>query len=171
MWPTTSKLRAALGSLAPAPSFLLLGQGPPGVCSSRGREESLKVPSRATSHSTHSVLSTWVPGRVGITLSLLEMSNPLFRISHSLSNQWQEARIEVPPQYISSLTHSLTQVAEKMRDINVRLPTNIHPEQYKVSVPPVCLKTHPPQVHLIPFIVEDNFTIAGHVEISLNVGF
>ena len=106
MWPTTSKLRAALGSLAPAPSFLLLGQGPPGVCSSRGREESLKVPSRATSHSTHSVLSTWVPGRVGITLSLLEMSNPLFRISHSLSNQWQEARIEVPPQYISSLTHS-----------------------------------------------------------------
>ena len=26
------------------------------------------------------------------------------------------------------------------------------------------------QVHLIPFIVEDNFTIAGQVEIKLNVG-
>ena len=25
------------------------------------------------------------------------------------------------------------------------------------------------QVHLIPFIVEDNFTIAGHVEILMNV--
>jgi len=62
------------------------------------------------------------------------------RISHSLSNQWQEARIEV---------------AEKIRDINVRLPTNIHPELY--------------EVHLIPFIVEDNFTIAGQVEIKLNV--
>jgi len=73
-------------------------------------------------------------------LTVEHMGTWTCRISHSMSNQWQEARIEV---------------AEKMRDINVRLPTNIHPEQYKV--------------HLIPFIVEDNFTIAGHVEISLNV--
>ena len=64
-----------------------------------------------------------------------------------------------------------------MRDINVRLPTNIHPEQYKVITPslPPSPAHHIPslsqnQVHLIPFIVEDNFTIAGHVEISLNVG-
>ena len=58
----------------------------------------------------------------------------------------------------------------KMRDINVRLPTNIHPEQYKVGSPHARLSQNPHQVHLIPFIVEDNFTIAGHVEISLNVG-
>jgi len=62
------------------------------------------------------------------------------RISHTGSNQWQEARLEV---------------AADMRDIDVRLPTHIRPERY--------------QVHLIPFIVEDNFTIAGHVEISLKV--
>ena len=58
----------------------------------------------------------------------------------------------------------------KMRDINVRLPTNIHPEQYKVGSPHARLSQNPHQVHLIPFIIEDNFTIAGHVEISLNVG-
>ena len=33
----------------------------------------------------------------------------------------------------------------------------------------LCHKVHQ-QVHLIPFIVEDNFTIAGQVEIKLNVG-
>ena len=42
-----------------------------------------------------------------------------------------------------------------MRDINVRLPTNIQPSNY--------------QIHLIPFIIPDNFTISGHVEMDLDV--
>jgi len=62
------------------------------------------------------------------------------RVTHTGSTQWQEARIEV---------------VENMKNINVRLPTHITPERY--------------EVHLIPFIVEDNFTIAGHVNIQLEV--
>ena len=42
-----------------------------------------------------------------------------------------------------------------MRDINVRLPSNIQPSSY--------------MIHLIPFIIPDNFTISGHVEIDLDV--
>ena len=59
---------------------------------------------------------------------------------HTASERFQEASIEV---------------AENMRDIDVRLPTNIQPSKY--------------QIHLIPFIIPDNFTISGHVEIDLDI--
>ena len=59
---------------------------------------------------------------------------------HTASERFQEASLEV---------------AENMRDIDVRLPTNIQPSNY--------------QIHLIPFIIPDNFTISGHVEIDLDV--
>jgi len=62
------------------------------------------------------------------------------RVQHSGSEKYQEARLEV---------------ALNMREIDVRLPSNIKPSRY--------------QLHLIPFIIPDNFSISGHVEIDIDV--
>jgi len=74
------------------------------------------------------------------SLSVWDLGTWTCRVHHSASDKYQEAHIEV---------------AENIKDINVRLPTNIKPESYQIS--------------LIPFIVPDNFTIYGHEEILLEV--
>jgi len=74
------------------------------------------------------------------SLNEIDLGTWVCRIEHSSSKLWQEARIEVVP---------------NIRDIDVRLPKNIKPTRY--------------EVHLMPFIVEDNFTIAGHVQIEVTV--
>ena len=62
------------------------------------------------------------------------------RVHHSASRQFQEAHI---------------QVTRPKEDVYVRLPTNIKPSRY--------------EVFLIPFIIPDNFTIAGEVNIDINI--
>eukprot|EP00092_Neocalanus_flemingeri_P026889 GFUD01029145.1.p1 GENE.GFUD01029145.1~~GFUD01029145.1.p1 ORF type:complete len:1053 (+),score=224.11 GFUD01029145.1:199-3357(+) len=74
------------------------------------------------------------------SLSSWDLGTWSCRVHHSASEKYQEAHIEV---------------SENIRDINVRLPTNVKPSRY--------------QLYLIPFIVPDNFTISGHVEIQLDV--
>ena len=59
---------------------------------------------------------------------------------HSASRQFQEAHI---------------QVTRPKEDVYVRLPTNIKPSRY--------------EVFLIPFIIPDNFTIAGEVNVDINI--
>jgi len=73
-------------------------------------------------------------------VSVRDLGTWTCRVLHTASEKYQEARLVVE---------------ENMRDINVRLPTNIRPSSY--------------MIHLIPFIIPDNFTISGHVEIDLDV--
>jgi len=73
-------------------------------------------------------------------LSEFDLGTWTCRIQHSASEKYQEAHIEV---------------TENIRDINVRLPTNIKPSKY--------------QIYLIPFLIPENFTISGHIEIDLDV--
>jgi len=74
------------------------------------------------------------------SLSVWDLGTWTCRVHHTASEKYQEARLVVE---------------ENMRDINVRLPTNIQPSSY--------------MIHLIPFIIPDNFTISGHVDIDLDV--
>jgi len=66
------------------------------------------------------------------------------RVYHSGGKKWQEAHFHV----------SSSQKKEK-DDIYVRLPTNIKPSRY--------------EVFLIPFLIPDNFTIAGEVNIDADI--
>jgi len=61
-------------------------------------------------------------------------------IQHSASNQYQTAKFEV---------------VDNKRDLNVRLPTSILPVTYKIN--------------LLPFLIPDNFSIAGHVDLDVEV--
>jgi len=74
------------------------------------------------------------------SLSVWDLGTWTCRVHHTASVKYQEARLVVE---------------ENMRAIDVRLPTNIKPSTY--------------QLHLIPFIIPDNFTISGHVEIDVDV--
>jgi len=74
-------------------------------------------------------------------LSRMDLGTWTCAITHSGSSQYQSANIEV--------------VSNPKKDSDVRLPSNIRPVKYNI--------------HLIPFIVPDNFSIAGHVEMELAV--
>ena len=73
-------------------------------------------------------------------LSEADLGSWTCRVHHSASRQFQEAHI---------------QVKRPKEDVYVRLPTNIKPSRY--------------EAFLIPFIIPDNFTIAGEVNIDINI--
>ena len=73
-------------------------------------------------------------------LSEADLGTWTCRIHHSASKQFQEAHF---------------QVTLPKEDVYVRLPTNIKPSRY--------------EVYLVPFIIPDNFTISGNVNININI--